>query len=134
MKLHIGLTIALMVHNLRNLSPWPCCRRAPRPWSWNWPRPPWSICRFYLEQLKLWNARTNLTGLKTDRDIVIKHFLDSLAVLPWLDGAASLVDLGSGGGFPGLVLKLALPHWPSPWWRPGREKPPFWSTWPPVSG
>jgi 16S rRNA (guanine527-N7)-methyltransferase len=64
----------------------------------------------YLEELKLWNAKTNLTGLKTDRDIVIKHFLDSLAVLPWLDGVASLMDLGSGGGFPGLVLKLARPH------------------------
>jgi 16S rRNA (guanine527-N7)-methyltransferase len=66
--------------------------------------------QIYLEELKLWNAKTNLTGLKTDRDMVIKHFLDSLAVLPWLDGAASLVDLGSGAGFPGLVLKLARPH------------------------
>jgi 16S rRNA (guanine527-N7)-methyltransferase len=63
----------------------------------------------YLEELKLWNARINLTGLKTDRDIVIKHFLDSLAVLPFLGRAASLVDLGSGAGFPGLVLKLARP-------------------------
>ena len=66
--------------------------------------------RIYLEELKLWNAKTNLTGLKTDRDIVIKHFLDSLAVLPFLDGVASVVDLGSGGGFPGLVLKLARPQ------------------------
>lgn len=64
----------------------------------------------YLEELKLWNAKTNLTALKTDRDIVIKHFLDSLAVLPFLEGAASVVDLGSGGGFPGLVLKLARPE------------------------
>jgi 16S rRNA (guanine527-N7)-methyltransferase len=64
----------------------------------------------YLEELKLWNAKTNLTGLKTDRDIVIKHFLDSLAVLPFLDGVASVVDLGSGGGFPGLVLKLGQPE------------------------
>jgi 16S rRNA (guanine527-N7)-methyltransferase len=64
----------------------------------------------YLKELKLWNAKTNLTALKTDRDIVIKHFLDSLAVLPFLDGAASVTDLGSGGGFPGLVLKLARPH------------------------
>lgn len=69
-----------------------------------------SHLRIYLEELKLWNAKTNLTGLKTDRDIVIKHFLDSLAVLPFLDGVASLVDLGSGGGFPGLVLKLARPE------------------------
>jgi len=66
--------------------------------------------RFYLAELKLWNARINLTGLKTDRDLVIKHFLDSLAVLPFLDAAASLVDLGSGAGFPGLVLKLARPQ------------------------
>lgn len=66
--------------------------------------------QLYLEELKLWNARINLTGLKTDRDIVIKHFLDSLAVLPFLEAAASLVDLGSGAGFPGLVLKLARPQ------------------------
>lgn len=63
----------------------------------------------YLEELKLWNAKINLTALKNDRDIVIKHFLDSLAVLPWLDPAPSLVDLGSGAGFPGLVLKLVRP-------------------------
>jgi 16S rRNA (guanine527-N7)-methyltransferase len=66
--------------------------------------------QIYLDELKLWNAKTNLTGLKTGRDIVIKHFLDSLAVLPFLDGVASLMDLGSGGGFPGLVLKLARPE------------------------
>ena len=66
--------------------------------------------QIYLEELKLWNTRTNLTALKTDRDIVIKHFLDSLAVLPFLDGAVSVADLGSGGGFPGLVLKLARPE------------------------
>jgi 16S rRNA (guanine527-N7)-methyltransferase len=64
----------------------------------------------YLKELKRWNAKTNLTALKNDRDIVIKHFLDSLAVLPFLDAAASLVDLGSGAGFPGLVLKLARPQ------------------------
>ncbi len=66
--------------------------------------------RFYLTQLKLWNQRVNLTGLKTDRDIVIKHFLDSLAVLPFLSSARSLADLGSGAGFPGLALKLVRPE------------------------
>lgn len=64
----------------------------------------------YLRELKLWNSRINLTGLKTDRDIVIKHFLDSLAVAPFLGAAASLADLGSGAGFPGLVLKLVRPE------------------------
>ncbi len=63
----------------------------------------------YLQELQTWNARVNLTGLKSPRDIIIKHFLDSLAILPFLDDAASLADLGSGAGFPGLVLKLAQP-------------------------
>jgi 16S rRNA (guanine527-N7)-methyltransferase len=63
----------------------------------------------YLEELQLWNAKTNLTSLKNPQDIVINHFLDSLAVLPYMGAAASLVDLGSGAGFPGLVLKLARP-------------------------
>jgi 16S rRNA (guanine527-N7)-methyltransferase len=62
-----------------------------------------------LEELQRWNARVNLTGLKTEQDIVIKHFLDSLAVLPYLGDAASLADLGSGAGFPGLALKLMRP-------------------------
>jgi 16S rRNA (guanine527-N7)-methyltransferase len=63
----------------------------------------------YLLELQTWNARVNLTGLKSPRDIVIKHFLDSLAILPFLGDASSLADLGSGAGFPGLVLKLARP-------------------------
>lgn len=66
--------------------------------------------RFYLTQLKLWNTRVNLTGLKSERDMVIKHFLDSLAVLPFLGSAQSLADLGSGPGFPGLALKLVRPE------------------------
>jgi 16S rRNA (guanine527-N7)-methyltransferase len=73
--------------------------------------PPATLAQFdfYLSQLKLWNARVNLTGLKTDNDIVIKHFLDSLAVLPLLGPVRSLADLGAGAGFPGLVLKLVRP-------------------------
>ncbi|MCX5892047.1 MAG: 16S rRNA (guanine(527)-N(7))-methyltransferase RsmG, partial [Deltaproteobacteria bacterium] len=65
---------------------------------------------FYLTQLKLWNQRVILTGLKTDRDLVVKHFLDSLAVLPFLGPVRSLADLGSGPGFPGLALKLVRPE------------------------
>jgi 16S rRNA (guanine527-N7)-methyltransferase len=63
----------------------------------------------YLSELKRWNARVNLTALKTDREIVSKHFLDSLAILPFLGEPASLADLGAGAGFPGLALKLARP-------------------------
>jgi|UniRef100_A0A7C3UZA0 16S rRNA (guanine527-N7)-methyltransferase len=71
-----------------------------------------ALSRFavYLRELQTWNARVNLTGLKSTRDMVIRHFLDSLAVLPFLNDVASLADLGSGAGFPGLVLKLARPE------------------------
>ena len=64
----------------------------------------------YLQELQTWNAKVNLTGLTSPRDIIIKHFLDSLAVLPYIEDAPSLADLGSGAGFPGLVLKLARPE------------------------
>jgi 16S rRNA (guanine527-N7)-methyltransferase len=64
----------------------------------------------YLAELQRWNARVNLTAMREPRDIVIKHFLDSLAVLRYLEGAPSLADLGSGAGFPGLALKLARPE------------------------
>lgn len=66
--------------------------------------------QIYLHELQTWNARVNLTGLRSDRDVVIKGFLDSLAVLPFLPNAPTLADLGSGAGFPGLVLKLARPE------------------------
>jgi len=65
---------------------------------------------FYLTQLQLWNQRVNLTGLRTGQEMVSKHFLDSLAVLPFLKPARSLADLGSGAGFPGLALKLVRPE------------------------
>lgn len=64
---------------------------------------------FYGEELLKWNARINLTGHKAIQEVVVKHFLDSLAVCPWVKDLDSLADIGSGGGFPGLPLKLVLP-------------------------
>jgi 16S rRNA (guanine527-N7)-methyltransferase len=64
----------------------------------------------YLEELKKWSRAYNLTGLKTDRDIIIKNFLDSLLfckVIP--DGLHSLADIGSGAGFPGIPIKIMRP-------------------------
>lgn len=64
----------------------------------------------YLEELKRWNKVHNLTGLKSDRDIIIKHFLDSLLFSKVLPSAAhTLADIGSGAGFPGIPIKIMFP-------------------------
>lgn len=61
--------------------------------------------------LVAWNAAINLTALRTPEQIARRHLLDSLAALPLLRrlGGQSLLDLGSGGGYPGLPLAVALP-------------------------
>lgn len=55
-----------------------------------------------------WNTRVNLTSITAPDDVVDKHLLDSLAVLPLLKGV-TVADVGSGAGFPGLPLAIADP-------------------------
>ena len=62
-----------------------------------------------MNELIRWNAKVNLTAITVPEEVLEKHFLDSLAVLPEVEGAASLLDLGAGAGFPGLPLKIARP-------------------------
>lgn len=64
----------------------------------------------YLALLSKWNRHINLTGLRSCREIIIKHFLDSLTPLPYLPEVARLLDLGSGAGFPGLPIKIVRPN------------------------
>ena len=64
----------------------------------------------YCALLQKWNRVYNLTAVRDEDRIVTHHLLDALAVLPHLRGA-SLVDIGSGGGFPGIPLALARPEW-----------------------
>lgn len=67
---------------------------------------------FYLRELTAWNRRINLTAIRADREILVKHFLDSLAyskVLLPVQAGSLLLDIGSGAGFPGLPLKIFLP-------------------------
>lgn len=60
----------------------------------------------YLQLLKKWNKKINLTSIQGDENIVIKHFLDSLSVSRLLNIKSNLLDIGSGGGFPGLPLAI----------------------------
>lgn len=67
--------------------------------------------RIYFEMLIEWNKKINLTSIKDEKDIIIKHFLDSLMLLKYLEipEEAKLIDVGTGAGFPGLVLKIVRP-------------------------
>ncbi|PDV99463.1 16S rRNA (guanine(527)-N(7))-methyltransferase RsmG [Candidatus Viridilinea mediisalina] len=65
----------------------------------------------YAAELVRWNAQTNLTAITEREAIYVRHFLDSLALATQFDSAApTLVDLGSGAGFPGIPLKLLYPN------------------------
>lgn len=66
----------------------------------------------YREELLLWNRRLNLTAIADPDAVLVKHFLDSLsgALVVEFAAARTLIDVGTGAGFPGLVLKIAFPH------------------------
>lgn len=65
----------------------------------------------YLHELKKWNRAYNLTSLKDDREIIIKHFIDSLFYLCFIpQKPARIADVGSGAGFPGVPLAIANPE------------------------
>jgi 16S rRNA (guanine527-N7)-methyltransferase len=65
----------------------------------------------YFEELKRWSRRINLIARETrEEDIIESHFLDSLTLLPLLDGHVHLLDVGTGAGLPGLVCKAAMPE------------------------
>jgi len=63
----------------------------------------------YLTELKKWNKKINLTSLREDIDIIVKHFLDSLTPLPLIGMGRFVLDMGSGGGLPGIPMKIARP-------------------------
>ena len=62
----------------------------------------------YKELLKEWNEKINITTITEDDEIDVKHFLDSLTCLSLdlFDDKKSLIDIGTGGGFPGIPLKI----------------------------
>ena len=64
----------------------------------------------YLQELLEWNKTFNLTGIRDPVDIIIKNFVDSLTPLPYLERSSTLLDIGSGAGFPGIPLKIAAPQ------------------------
>ena len=64
----------------------------------------------YLDLLARWNRTYNLTAVRDPREMVPRHLLDSLAMEPFLEGIATLADLGTGPGLPGIPLAIARPQ------------------------
>jgi 16S rRNA (guanine527-N7)-methyltransferase len=61
----------------------------------------------HASELKIWNQRMNLTRIVEPVELAVRHILDSLALVPHIPQDAWIVDIGSGGGFPGIPIKLA---------------------------
>lgn len=59
-----------------------------------------------------WNQKINLTRITEEKDVYLKHFYDSLTIVKVVDlkNKNTLCDIGTGAGFPGIVLKIAFPH------------------------
>ncbi|MCP3717934.1 16S rRNA (guanine(527)-N(7))-methyltransferase RsmG [Paraburkholderia sp. CNPSo 3281] len=67
----------------------------------------------YVALLAKWNAVYNLTAIRDPRQMLIQHILDSLSIVPHLPtrADATVLDVGSGGGLPGIVLAIVRPDW-----------------------
>ncbi|MDO4434317.1 MAG: 16S rRNA (guanine(527)-N(7))-methyltransferase RsmG [Alysiella sp.] len=63
----------------------------------------------YISLLKKWNSTYNLTALRDENKMLSHHLLDSLTLLPYVADAQTLIDVGSGGGMPGIPTAICRP-------------------------
>lgn len=63
----------------------------------------------YMELLIEWNEKINLTAIIEPEEIILKHFIDSITILKEIKDGGTLVDVGTGAGFPGIPLSIMNP-------------------------
>jgi 16S rRNA (guanine527-N7)-methyltransferase len=76
-------------------------------------RLPNSAAEKFAQHLRLiakWNRVHNLTAVRETEQMVVLHLLDSLSVLPHMEGVAAILDVGSGPGLPGIPVAIAMPQ------------------------
>ena len=60
----------------------------------------------YMNLLIEWNNKINLTAITEPNEIIIKHFIDSLTILKYFEDKETVIDVGTGAGFPGIPIKI----------------------------
>ena len=60
----------------------------------------------YMQLLIEWNEKINLTAIVEPKEIILKHFIDSLTILKYINKEQTLIDIGTGAGFPGIPIKI----------------------------
>ncbi|MCP4670631.1 MAG: 16S rRNA (guanine(527)-N(7))-methyltransferase RsmG [Desulfobacula sp.] len=68
------------------------------------------LMAMHAKELMTWNKKINLTAIKQSVQIVEKHFIDCLVAASFIKNRKSIIDMGSGGGFPGIILKIINPE------------------------
>ena len=64
----------------------------------------------YIFILKKWNKVYNLTAIRDIEQMMTHHLMDSLSIIPWVKDCKKILDVGSGGGLPGLVIAVSCPQ------------------------